>query len=55
MGTHLNFHWLVDAIQMSTHNICFYKSEKKTKKHKNIALASLDKSLADLFLSVPLV
>ena len=30
MGTHLN----CDAIQMSTHNICFY-NEKKKKNEKN--------------------
>ena len=52
MGTHLN------AIEMSTHNICFYTeiSKKKTKKHththtQNIAIkyASFDESFADLF------
>ena len=41
-------HQLVNAIQMDTHNICFYKENQK-KAHKKIALASLDKSLADLF------
>ena len=46
--THLNC--IVDAIQMGIHNICFYKeNQKKKKPHKNITLASLDKSLADLF------
>ena len=43
----------VDAIQTSAHNICFYKEKsggkKKNRKKKSIALASLDKSLADLF------
>ena len=41
---------------MSTHDICFCKEDqKKKKKTQNIALASLDKYFADLFLSVPLV
>ena len=47
-GTH------VDAIQMSTCNICFYK-ENHTNSHKNSVLASFDKSITDSVLSVPLV
>ena len=47
------FHPFVDAIQMSTHNICFYKEiqkkEKNSHKHHQIM------SFADLFFSVPLV
>ena len=37
-------HRLVDSIQMSTHNICFYKEnqKKKQKQHKNIAKVSFD-------------
>ena len=43
---------------MGTHNLCFYKENQKhththtQKKKKKIALASLDKSYADLFLKV---
>ena len=29
-------HWLVDAIQMSTHNICLYKENQKKKKKSHI-------------------
>ena len=49
-------HLLVAAIQMSTHNIYFYKENQKIKQqYKNIAYASLDKSFPDLLLSVNLV
>ena len=34
VGTHLKLHGLVDAIQMSTHNIRFYKENKKN--HINV-------------------
>ena len=38
-GYPFELHQLVSAIQMSTHNICFYKENQKKKKqqHKNIA------------------
>ena len=29
VGTHLRLHRQVDAIQMSTHNLCLYKDVKK--------------------------
>ena len=29
VGTHLKLHRLVDAIQMSAHNICLYKENQK--------------------------
>ena len=47
-GYPFELHPLVDAIQMSTHNICFYKeNQKKWHKHHLIS------SLLIFFLSVP--
>ena len=45
---------LVNAIQMSTHDISVCKN-KKNKTNKNIAQASFDKALMSFFKSVPLV
>ena len=47
VGTHLNC-IDVNAIQMSTHNICLY-----VKKKKKITLSSSNKSISDLFYYVP--
>ena len=48
--------YIVGTPSISTQNICFYKdNQKKKKKHKNIIFASLEKSFAGCFLSVPLV
>ena len=41
-GYSFELHRLVDAIQMSSHNICLYKENQK-----KIALSSLNKSFSD--------
>ena len=41
-GYSFKLHRLVDAIQMSSHNICFYKDNQK-----KVALSSLNKSYSD--------
>ena len=40
-GYPFELHGLVDAIQIRTHNICFYKENHKNN-HKNMAKASFD-------------
>ena len=49
-GYSFELHRLVDAIQMSTHNICLYKENQKKKSHYNHQINSIL-----FFYSVPLV